>query len=178
MNVHIIKPYSVEKNLGKAYNYSMSLIPDGDWACMMDYDTMFLTHDCGKILHEYAKLLPDAGLLTCYTNRIHPKAYNQLTGGISDEFDVREHINTAKLQRNFLYQFTELNKEVSGFLMMISKATWNEVKFNESEKKCLGIDNEYCWALFDKGKKIYRMNGLYIWHTYRPNDITDKSHLK
>jgi GT2 family glycosyltransferase len=178
VTVHIVKPYSVDKNLGKAYNYAMSLIPDGDWACLMDYDTTFLTSDCGVILHEYAKLLPDAGMLTCFTNRIHPKADQQLIGGISDDFNLLSHIATAKNQRNFLYNYTELKREVSGFLMMVSKDTWNAVKFNESENKCLGIDNEYCWALFDAGKKIYRMDGLYVWHTYRPFGIMDKSHLK
>jgi GT2 family glycosyltransferase len=174
---HILKPYSTEKNLGKAYNQAMSMIPDGDWACLMDYDTMFLTSDCGMILDEYAKLLPDAGLLTCYTNRIHPKADQQLLGEVSTDFYVLTHYEIAKQQRNFLYQYTELSREVSGFLMMVNKSTWEDCKFNESGK-CLGVDNEYCWALFDKGKKIYRMDGLYVWHTYRPYDITDKSHLK
>ena len=174
--IHILKPYSIEKNLGKAYNEAMSLLPDGHWGCLMDYDTMFLTPDCGVILHEYAKLLPDAGLLTCYTNRIHPKADQQLFAGVSENYDVSVHSKIAKLVKDNLYQYTELKKEVSGFLMLISKDTWNEVKFRE-DGKCLGVDNEYCWALFDRGKKIYRMDGLYVWHSYRMDNITDKSHL-
>jgi GT2 family glycosyltransferase len=178
MNVHIIKPYSVEKNLGKAYNEAMSRIPEGDWGCIMDYDTMFLTHDCGVILHEYAKLLPDAGMLTCYANRIHPRSEAQLLGGVSENFDVRHHAEVAKKQRNFLYQYTELKKEVSGFLMMVSKATWNDIKFDELDRTCLSIDNRYCWKLLEQGKKIYRMDGLYVFHCYRMNDITDKQHLK
>lgn len=173
----IIKPYSLEKNLGKAYNEAMSLLPDDGWACLMDYDTMFLTTDCGVILHEYAKLLPDAGLLTCYTNRIHPKADQQLLHGVSENFDVKFHADLAYNQKLELFKFTELKREVSGFLMLISKKTWNEVKFDEFGK-CLGVDNDYCWRLFNAGKKIYRMDGLYVWHSYRINDITDKSHLR
>lgn len=175
--VHIIKPYSIEKNLGKAYNEAMRLLPDDGWACLMDYDTMFLTPDCGVILHEYAKLLPDAGLLTSYCNRIHPKADQQLLHGVSDNFDVKFHAEIAYNQKRELFKYTELKKEVSGFLMMVSKKTWNEVKFDELERTCLSIDNRYCWSLFNAGKKIYRMEGLYVFHLYRPNDITNKSHL-
>jgi GT2 family glycosyltransferase len=175
--IEIFKPYSIEKNLGKAYNQAMSLLPDDYWACLMDYDTMFLTPDCGAILHEYAKLLPDAGLLTCYTNRIHPLADQQLLNGVSENFDVKFHQQIAFKQKAELYKFTKLEREVSGFLMLISKKTWNEVKFNESGA-CLGVDNDYCFRLFDAGKSIYRMDGLYIWHSYRMNDIRDKSHLR
>jgi GT2 family glycosyltransferase len=178
MNVHILTPYSIEKNLGGAYNQAMRLIPENDWACFIDYDVLFLTPDCGFILHEYAKLLPDAGLLTCYTNRIHPKADQQLLNGVSENFDVKHHHDIAVNQKWQLFKHTELKREVSGFLMLISKKTWNEVKFNESENICLSIDNKYCWALFEKCKKIYRMEGLYVFHLYRPNGITDKSHLK
>lgn len=177
MKVHILKPYSIEKKLGVAYNEEMSRLPEDDWACLMDYDTMFLTPDCGYILHEYAKLLPDAGLLTCYTNRIHPKADQQLLHGVSDNFDAKFHAQLAYNQKRELFKFTELKREVSGFLMMVSKKTWNEIKFDEFHN-CLAVDNEYCWALFNAGKKIYRMDGLYVFHLYRPNDITDKSHLK
>ncbi len=179
MNVHIIKPYSLTKDLGFVYNEAMSRIPDGDWACLMDYDTAFLTPDCGVILHNYAEKYPEAGLLTCYTNRIHPKATAQLLGGaIAESTDLQILTEIAHTQRNFLYQATVIEHEVSGFLMMVSKATWNEVKFQEGDK-CLGVDNNYCWDLFKKGKSIYRMDGLYVLHLYRlKNGITDKSHLR
>jgi len=179
MNVRIVKPYSITKNLGQAYNEAMSRIPDGDWACLMDYDCMFLTPDCGQILHTYANKFQDAGLLTCYTNRIHPSATNQLLEGVFNEnLSIDYHIALAERQKRNLYCATELKKEVSGFLMMIKKETWNEVKFREGIG-CLGVDNHYCWDLMAKGKSIYRMDGLYVWHSYRiKNGITDKTHLR
>jgi hypothetical protein len=179
MNVHIVKPYSLTKNLGKSYNETMSLIPDGDWACLMDYDTALLTPDCGVILHEYAAKYPESGVFTSYCNRIHPLAKDQLLDGVvSENFNMEYHIDRAYNQKRFLYKVTELNHVISGFLMMVSKETWKETKFVES-MQCLGVDNEFSATLLEKKKPIYRMEGVYIWHSYRiKNGITDKTHLK
>jgi GT2 family glycosyltransferase len=178
MKVHIVKPYSVEKNLGRAYNEAMKLIPDGDWACLMDYDTMFLTPDCGKILFEYAAHRPNTGIFTCFTNRIHPLAKSQLLNGVvSDNTDVEYHTYLAHAKLKDLYKTTLINHEISGFLMMISKKTWNDVKFSENGK-CLGVDNDFSLRVLQSGKNILRMDGMYIWHTYRlKNGIKDKTHL-
>lgn len=179
MNVHIIKPYSITKDLGKAYNEAMSRIPGDDWACLMDCDTMFLTPDCGTILHEYAEKFPDAGLLTCYTNRVHSSAKDQLLDGVvSDNLMIDYHMERAYNQKKFLFQATELKHEVSGLLMMVKGSTWDEIKFREGVG-CLGVDNQYCWDLFNAGKKVYRMDGLYVLHLYRlKNGMTDKTHLR
>jgi GT2 family glycosyltransferase len=178
MKVHIVKPYSLEKNLGKAYNEAMQLIPDGDWACLMDYDTMFLTPDCGQILHEYINWNPIVGIFTCFTNRIHPLANNQLLDGVvSDNVSIDYHIERAYNQKRLLFQATEIKHTISGFLMMISKSTWNECKFSETGK-CLGVDNDFSANIIERGKKIMRMDGLYVFHTYRlKNGIKDKAHL-
>jgi hypothetical protein len=179
MKVHIVKPYDIDKDLGRAYNEAMSRIPEGDWACLMDYDTMLLTPDCGWILHEYAQKFAHAGLLTCYTNRVHPSAMSQLLDGVcSDNVSLQYHMERAYNQKRLLFQASPINKEVSGFLMLVSKSTWNEVKFKQGGK-CLGIDNEFCWDLIKAKKSIYRMDGLYVLHLYRlMNGISDKTHLK
>lgn len=179
MKVHIIKPYSTEKNLGKAYNEAMRLLPDDDWGCLMDYDTMFLTPDCGEILHRYAHLYDFAGLFTCFTNRIHPLAKDQLLDGVlSDSTNIEYHIDRAYNQKRKLFQVTPIDHQISGFLMMISKKTWNDFKFFETGR-CLGVDNDYSLRLLADEKKILRMDGLYIWHTYRlKNGINNKDHLK
>ena len=177
--IQILKPFSLEKNLGKAYNDAMSKLNDDEWGVLCDLDTCFLTHDAGTILERYAERNPDAGLLTCFANRIHPLAKDQLLDGVvSENTNFSYHIDLAYNQMKHLFETTVLNHEVSGFLMMISKKTWNQIKFTE-DLKCLGVDNDYCFRLMDAGKSILRMNGLYIWHTYRlRNGITDKTHLK
>jgi GT2 family glycosyltransferase len=179
MKVHIIKPYSIDKDLGRAYNEAMSRIPDGDWACLMDYDTMFLTPDCGAILHGYAQQWPQNSLFTCYTNRLHESAKDQLLDGVvSENLMLDYHMERAYNQKHFLFQATPLKHEISGFLMMIKKETWNVVKFREGIG-CLGVDNHYCWDLMKAGKLIYRMDGLYVLHLYRlKNGVKDKTHLR
>lgn len=178
MKVHILKPFDLEKNLGRAYNEAMSRIPEGDWACLMDLDTMFLTPDAGNILHEYAEKFSHAGMFTCYTSRIHPLSKVQLLNEVvSEDTNLLNHIEKAYKQKERMITATPINRPVSGFLMMISKATWNEVKFTE-DFKCLGVDNFFCDSLLKAGKSIYRMDNLYVWHTYRlKNGITNKTHL-
>lgn len=178
MNVHLLTPFSIDKNLGAAYNRSLSLIPDDDWVCLIDYDVLLLTPDAGNIIHEYAARNLDAGLITCYTNRVSPKSTAQLlTGSLMECSDIKSHILLAEEQRKHLYQITEINQDISGMLMMISKRTWNEFKFSESGK-CLGVDTEYNRRLRAAGKKILRADGLYCFHTYRMTQgIKSKSHL-
>jgi GT2 family glycosyltransferase len=151
----------------------------------MDYDTMFLTPDCGKILHDWAEFYSkypeynyDKTLLTCYTNRIHPLAKDQLLNGyLSEVTDISHHINLAEKQRDQV-TCTRIEHEISGFLMMFSKKLWNEIKFSENGK-CLGVDNDFSIRVLEKGYSIARMDNLYVWHTYRlKNGIHNKEHLK
>jgi len=178
--IHILKPYSVTKNLGQAYNEAMKLLPDDSWGCLMDLDTMFLTPDAGSILWGYTERYPDTGLFTCWTGRGHSLSTHQVLNGKTNENDrMRDHIKIAQERKQSLWKVTVLNREVSGFLMMIKKSTWNQIKFSEWPGRCLGVDNDYCWRLLEAGKSIARMDGLYVWHTYRlENGVHDKSHLK
>jgi GT2 family glycosyltransferase len=177
MKVNIMTPYAQDKNLGKAYNEAMRQIDDHDWACLIDYDVMFLTSDAGKILHDYALRFPDAGMLTCYTNRIHPSSPQLLGRKLSEDDQVSAHIQTAERMRAFLYKATELRGNVSGFLMLIKKSVWRHVQFTE-ELKCLGVDTDYWKRLKAAGYSILRMDGLYVFHTYRiRTGIYDKKHL-
>lgn len=177
MKVHVMTPYSLTKNLGEAYNQAMALIPDGDWACFIDYDVQFLTPDAIAVLHEYAKLYPDAGMLTCFTNRIFCKE-QLLSGKFSENPDMLHHIKLAEIQRKQLYKATQLQSLTSGFLMLISKSMWMNHKFVENGK-CLAVDNEFAKSLYAAGKKVIRMDGLYVFHNYRlGKNRFDTSHLK
>jgi GT2 family glycosyltransferase len=175
MKVHIIKPYSLEKNLGKAYNEAMAMIPEGDWACLMDYDTMFLTPDCGRILSAYVRECPHAGIMTCLTNRIGNPS--QRVSMLENETSIIEHIKYAEDRSSLPVIASIIDEPISGFLMMISKETWNKIKFDESGK-CLGVDNDYSRRILEAGMSIIRMDALYVFHIYRMKQgVKNKTHL-
>ena len=172
--LHIISPYDNEKNLGRAYNEEMKYYHADDWVCLKDHDTLFLLPDTIRHISRYTELFPNAGILTCYTNRL-ANGEQLLTGRCMETDSIRSHIALAKEQEKKLYQVTEMIKPISGFLMVIKKSTWDNIKFSDG---CLGIDNNYHLKVIASEKKVLRMNGCYLFHTYRmSNGVRDKSHL-
>lgn len=176
--IHIKIPFAEDKNLGRAYNEAFEGIGENDWVCLIDHDVLFLTPDAINLMHEYVRSYPNTGIFTCFTNRIHPLAEDQLLNGqLSENTFIDFHMQLAYNQKRFGIKVTEIRHVISGFLMLVSKKTWNEVKFSEAGK-CLGVDNDFSANVLERGKKIYRMDSLYVFHAYRlKNGIKDKTHL-
>jgi len=159
-------PYSLSKNIGQAYNQYMSLLPnDNDWGVLMDGDTMFLTFDWGHAIAEVINKLPDAGIITCQTNRIRQK--KQLYDESSP--DILVHRLIAKtLDEKYRGQTRKINTHISGFFMAIKKKTWKDVgKFPEADGKLLTVDNAFSNKIIRSNKNIYLMRGMYVFHYYR-----------
>lgn len=168
MKVHIRTPYSVERNLGKAYNDEMALIPDGDAACFIDGDCCFCTSDFGTILHDYANANKYA-VLTSRINRIHPLAKGQYYPGFDDIKACIAEANRIKDIRTV----TNIVGSVSGTLLVVPKSIWNQHKFTEvnayrpGEPNLLGCDNHFTNLVRANGISVLRMDGLLIYHQYR-----------
>lgn len=177
--IHIKTPYYLDKNLGAAYNAAFKDVPEKDWVCLIDHDVMFLTPNSIRIMYEYVEKFPDAGMFTCLTNRIHPLAVDQLYfDAPSENLHIGFWTKTARSQEERTEtKVTEINHAISGFLMLVSKKVWNKIKFNE-QGKCLGVDTDFSLRLIADGFKIYRMDKIIVWHTYRLDDIRNKSHLQ
>lgn len=173
---HVIKPYRIDKNLGKAYNDAMQLLPDGATAVITDIDVLLLTPDTPTLIDWYASNHPDK-VLTCYTNRISPLSRYQLYGNkINNDSDIKNHIAIAESLRE-VRTVTSINGDISGFLMVVPKSIWQQIPFPETGK-CLGVDTDWNRMLRRKGVPLLRMDGVYVWHTYRiMNGIGDKKHL-
>lgn len=175
--IHVRIPYSIDKRLGVAYNKEMASIPDDDWMCFIDHDVLFLLPETIRHLHEYVAQNEKAGILTCYGSRMHKGSKEQFLK--QSDSDIKTQIQIAETQTKLLYKTTEIKDylKLSGFLMLISKKMWNQVKFNEN-RGCLWVDTDFACAVYDAGKKIVRMDGIYVWHTYRLNkNVEDKLHL-
>lgn len=177
-----IIPYSTEKNLGKAYNEAMELIPDDGYACFRDGDTMWLTPDYGMLLAKYVYAYPDA-VLTCWTNRIHELAKGQLDKTAPNNDNITEHILHAKNCAQTPINAEPVSGPVSGFLMVVPKKVWLLYKFTEVQvyeksgpHNLLGVDNDYTNRIRAAGIPVLRMNSIYIFHSYRLLDGS-KKHL-
>lgn len=175
--IHVASPYSLTKDLGAAYNSFMKLIPEGDWVILHDHDVMFLLPETIQMIDEYTKKFPDTGIFTCWTNRIgNPHQRVALLNDTNDS--ILRHIEIAEEHKELLFQCSEINQEISGFLMVVNKSTWNEIKFHEGIK-CLGVDTDFSLKVLASGRKILRMDSVYVWHTYRlKNGVKFKAHLK
>lgn len=182
--IHRIQPFSESKNLGKAYNDHIRIIPEGSWICIQDYDTYFFPPGNKEPsfysnMLEYIKLYPNQGIFTCYTNRTLCKE-QQYRGQIYDNPDIKHWRNISTEVHKRPTSLKDINKEISGFCMLFNKDVWEKAGgFMEREKRCLGIDNNFCWSVLEKGFKIGLMENVFCFHYYRlVEGIKYKEHLK
>ena len=167
MHIYYGIPYALDRNLGREYNLYMNLLPnEDDWMVFNDGDTCFLSFDWGHAIAEVIKKLPDAGLITCLTNRISKGRGQKYE---EDSSDILIHRAVAKrLDKEFRGQFRKHNSHISGFLMAIQKKTWKEVGgFSEVPNKILGVDGAFSKKVLRADKGIYIMRGMYKLHYYR-----------
>lgn len=178
--IYFFSPYSQEKQLGKAYNDCMSLLPsDNDYACFTDLDVMFLTPNIGHQLQDIVTKYEthNVGLFTCLTNRVGNLQQCYLNQ-ISQDPNISNHRHIAlKLQSENYDQVEELTNIISGHFMLVKKSVWNACKFKE--EGILAVDNNFSRKVLTKGFKIYLLKGVYVFHYYRLNEgRQNKQHLK
>lgn len=165
----IHKPYALDKNLGKAYNDCIRQLND-KWVILMDIDTMFLTPTQPRMIQEYIDLYGDReeiGMFTCFTNRVGYKSH--LPGRVIDDNDsIKYHIHKAKLHDLInSREITKMPKQLSGFFMCIRRSAWASIGGFKEGAQLLGVDDDFTTRLCDAGYDIYRMDNLYVWHSYR-----------
>lgn len=174
--IYFFTPTAKDKNLGKAYNQYMELLPNSwDWAVLCDRDTMFLQEDYYDRIERAIQSRPKTGMFTCLTNRVGERK-QCYQGKISDNPNIRDH-KIISDQLKDIYTYKEIDHGISGFIMIIQKAAWQKVgKFRDG---LLGVDNEYSQRMVNNGLKVVVIEGLYVFHYYRLNEgITYKGHLK
>lgn len=173
MQVHHIIPFRIDKDLGKAYNEACAMVPDGDWIALRDYDTMLLTPDAGKILHDYASRGEEC-LYTCYTNRCHATSRQLYAQMNMSNPDIKWHIEIAQRMANDC-GLLKISGNISGFLMMFPKSLWVKYPFKEGIG-CLGVDTSHWQTLAKNNVPMYIITGLYVFHIYRLMN-NSKEHL-
>ena len=89
---HMI-PWNSDKNIGKSYNESMSIVKSNDWVCFLDGDAVHTSHFFGKRIEEVIYTNPEYSLFTCVTNRVN--CQYQIAPGV----DIKT--NDQEYHRNF-----------------------------------------------------------------------------
>lgn len=177
MKIFYSNPYSIEKNFGKAINEFCELVPEDAWIVIQDGDITYLTPDWGTIIYNTLKDNGDKfGLIGCFTGRLAVKG--QLHNGtFSDNHNILDHIEIANGYSST--EIKEVHHPIAGMFMAFRKSTWTKLKgFKENT---YSFDVDFSVRVRALGMKIGLMQGLYVYHQYRPlskNPREDIKHLK
>ena len=168
--VHHITPGRADLNFGKAINDVIEFLPDDDWICLRDIDTMPLHH---RVFFKQCEDIANSGewdLVSCKTNRIgviHQLHENKL----SDNFDIKHHLQIAR--ERYEHYGSTVNKSiglVAGVMMLFSKQTWEDVgRFKEGGVQIEGSFLDYIFSkkVHEMGGRIGVAKGIYMFHIYR-----------
>lgn len=179
--IWVSTPYDFtgQRDLGQAYNLAMEAVPDTDWACMCDYDVMFLSPHFYQVLQSYAQLaaVQNYGLLVPLTNRIgNPHQRYPLPD--PDMHDIVQHRRIAAdvLASGegsiYITDVTRAMPRISGLVMLVSKAAWKRAG---GFAHGFFVDNDFHFRIKQAGMGVGIMRQLYVYHFYRGDG--DLSHL-
>ena len=172
MRVHHITPGHSDKNFGKSINQLIDKLPEDDWICLRDIDTMPLDHRKFFAQCEALAKSNEADIIGCMTNRIGIK-YQQHNGEISENFDILHHLEIAEeLYEKYGNQVEIVDNRVTlaGFFMLFSKQTWLKCgRFKEGAIQINGafLDYIFSMAARRRGLRLGVAKGIYIFHLYR-----------
>ena len=179
MKFHIIKPWSAERNFGKAINEAIEQLhlPDDskDFVLLMDGDSCFLTPNWGNQIQSIIENADGYDLIGCSTNRLREP--HQLVNGVfGSDTSLQIHYQTALNQQtihgNKIHPF---NHDIAGMFMLFRYSAWKNNKFKEN--------TAIFDRLFTRGITKGRVGiapGLYVLHMYRlwsNNPKNDSKHL-
>jgi GT2 family glycosyltransferase len=158
-------PFAPDGNLGAAYNRAMETVDH--WAVLLDDDVFLRVQPqwydiiC-KAIARYGK---DCGLATCVTNRIGCPQQRCVDAPKSD--NIIEHMDYAKRRFDkYGYLAVEIPRvKPSGMVMVTSRRVWE--KAGKFPNGFLGLDNRYAQQVKNAGFKVYLIEGLYVYHSYK-----------
>jgi len=182
--IHYASPYAIDRNIGAAYNRFLSMLPESDYACLTDGDTLWTTPGYGHQIAAIVQQNPDCRLFYATTNRIHPAWQHSPTLLVGD--DIAQHRTLgARMAQELGASVTEVQKELvpgSGFLILVRKSLWAELG-GFAAVGMLEVDWDFFRRAAGHGERILRMDGVYLYHWYRggrcsqPSILTDGQSL-
>lgn len=164
-----------KKDLAQSYRHYMELIPDKDWAVLMDHDIFITTKQWFRVCESAIERYPNAGMFTCLTSRhLRPhRAKWKVFPGLNNCFDVRRLASIGealyKKQKNKFKEVTTTEQRnggnyTTGYFMLIRKAAWSIIEPYVKQHGRGNIDHSIHKEMEKAGLKIYLMEGLLVFH--------------
>ncbi len=157
--------YDTERNLGSAYNRTMTNLGESDWCCFLDHDAMFTTQLWRAQLKTAIHENPQVGLITVMTNRIGRKS--QISPGCPNDHRLGGHFAFGrKLERQHGAAVRDITvgSPLSGVVMCLSRSTWERMgRFKDG---FFGVENCAHRDVRKIGLRVGMMPGLYVYHWY------------
>lgn len=170
IRVHHITPATADKNYGLIINRIIEAIPDTDWICLRDIDT--IPPDHVTFIQQVDEIANNGkfDLVGCMTNRLG-LTWQLANGVYSENFDFLHHVQVAKeLSEKYGTKVTGTIKNIAGLFLLFPKRTWVKVGgFKEGGIRLKGhlLDYHFWKDCKDKGLKIGIAEGVYLFHNYR-----------
>jgi GT2 family glycosyltransferase len=179
--IYYCTPFSLERNLGKAYNeYVRKLTSNpNDWIFFIDRDCTILDADYGNRIEQLINKYPETGIFTAVTNRCGNNQQCYLGNRRNDENILHHYQISEFVKENNHLKVTEINRVISGYFFGFSLETWQKVGgFTENANEILKVDNRFSKRVLNLGKKILLMDEIYVFHFYRLNELDPKHSIQ
>lgn len=159
-------PFALDRNLGRAYNEAMALLPSTGWAVFIDHDAIVgLTREWFRLIAEAITFKPDAGAFVAVTNRIDA-SWQRAEEADRDNHDIGYHTRLAlqRLKRRTLLDITH-TKGFGGVCFALSKPAWAAAGGFADGLLC--VDHSIHFGLQRAGRRVWLLENLYVYHRRR-----------
>lgn len=157
-------PYADDRYFGRACNECMAMLPEDGWGVILDHDAVFTTPEWHRQLTRAIHLYPE-GCFTGYSNRARRPFKAPGTNMTDNDMAFHRRLGAELLKNETIRDVTEGVRAPNGMLTVLSKRAWKEAGgFAEG----LHYIDRIMWkSLKMTGRRIYLIEGLYLYHWHR-----------
>lgn len=158
-----VMPFALDRNFGHACNEAIAEMPDGAWAVVLDHDCMFTTPHWYAQIEEAIACRPKAGAFAVVTNRI-ASPWQRVQEGVIAGDNIYRHREIGEMRRTKYRSLLDITctKGFGGVVTVVNRDAWMECGGYAPGLFC--IDHSLHFRMVDKGRRIYLMEGLYVYH--------------
>lgn len=158
-----VMPFALDRNFGRACNETLSEMPKGSWAAIIDHDCMFTTP------HWYAQMLeaiafrPNAGAFAVVTNRI-ASPWQRVPEAAAAGDDIHAHRRIGEDRRLNHRTLLDIGctKGFGGVVTLVNRDAWQVAGGYADGLFC--VDHSLFFRLCDIGREVFLIESLYVYH--------------